>query len=101
MLKIKLYGSKITSAIIFFSYTAIIEIFCVLLFVFFGILADENVKFENFTKSYFLGLEFNYGFLNYFLAFVFLLTIILQIFFIFTTTSITNLIEAKINAGKP
>ena len=37
-------------------YTILVEILCFLLLIFFGILADEKVKFERFAKSYFLDL---------------------------------------------
>lgn len=62
----------------FFSYTILFQILCFLLLIFFGILADENVKFEKFAKVYTLGIEYNYNFLFYFVIFIFILTLILQ-----------------------
>lgn len=73
---------NIFNKLAFILYTFTVELVCLLSMVFFGILADENVKIESFYKSYFLGIEFNYSFLNYTVLFLLLLTFIVQIIFV-------------------
>lgn len=63
-------------------YTFLVELICLLLIVFFGILADEGIVLNNFYKAYFLGIQINYQFLYFFILFIFILTIILQIIFV-------------------
>ena len=66
----------------FFGYTILVEILCFLLLIFFGILADENIKFEKFAKVYTLGIEFNYNLLCYFSVLIFVLSLIIQGFLV-------------------
>jgi len=58
----------------------LIDIFSILFLIFWGILADENVKYENFNEVYTFGLRYNYNFLLYFAITILTLTLILQIF---------------------
>ena len=51
----------------------------VLTFVLFGVLADEGVKFANFSKSYFLGIELNFSYLNAYSFILLILTIFVLI----------------------
>ena len=82
--------------ITFILYTLSVELICLLTLVFFGILADENVNFEKFYLSYFLGFELNYFFLNYFALALFVLTSILQTI-LFANFIVKYLDDKKIN----
>ena len=82
--------------ITFILYTLSVELICLLTLVFFGILADENVNFEKFYQSYFLGFELNYYFLNYFALALFVFTAILQTI-LFANFIVKYLDDKKIN----
>ena len=68
---------------LFLTYTLLVDLLLFLLLVFFGVLADENVKFEKFAKAYTFSFEYNYNFLMSYLAFIFGLTLFLQAIIIF------------------
>lgn len=63
---------------IYLFYTVIVNILLFLTLIFFGILADEGVKYEKFAKVYTLGIEFNYSFLNFFLIFTLIISLFLS-----------------------
>ena len=47
--------------------------------VLFGVLADEGIKFTNFSKSYFLGIELNFYYLSLYVFILLILTIFVLI----------------------
>ncbi|MEM1311838.1 MAG: hypothetical protein AAGF07_00015 [Patescibacteria group bacterium] len=69
------------SKIIFAAYTLLVILFSISGFIFLGILADENVKFDSFAKVYIFGVELNYNVIPYSLGFLLIATIAIQIAF--------------------
>ena len=63
-----------------FIYCLLVEVLSFLILILFGILADENIKFDSFEDVYVLGIGYDYNFLMY-LAFVMIIfSFIVQIY---------------------
>jgi hypothetical protein len=69
--------------ILLLGYTALIDTLSILILVFLGILADENIEYENFTEAYTLGIRYNYDILPYLTLFVLITTLCFQFYLCF------------------